>query len=685
LTSHIQKHINHRRFRPFKLLLTIFVLFSIVINAQEDDFEVENFFIDEGLPNTRVKAINQDESGLIWLCLSNQLYTFNGSQFEFQLDFKNNNPEALLFDNNGNKWIYQVSPLVAEPWNTKIKETKIYDKNNQEIDLEEYLGINDPKIDRLYQGKEGIISIQIGSTFYAFDKKVERLNFPEDINKNCYISKNLAVITKKSSSYIFDRNTNEIIHHFKDINCVKGKYYNELIYLYFSNGVIQSFDPDTKSLKMIRASAGNEDPIRFMEYDDWGNLWLLKKNNLYLNNIETKKEINFTKGHKYPSLPYNISAFKDREDNIWVGTNTGLNRIYRKPKALFENSGKLNYSTRNITQLTDNELFVSTYSGNYIYDLETFEYQLISDLNVITGMLEEDGYYYSISRQMQFRKDKISSKGIENQKLYAFQEKYKYGRFPGTLLKLSNGKKYLLLYHTIYEFDNDLNRKAVLENKSNTVFYHCAHEVNNEIYVLTNKGINIYDLGFNFKRKIFQDQSFRLLHIDKNNKNILWLSTPTNLIKFNKQTDFTKSYGLSSGFLNMNFTAINEDDKGNLWLPSFTGLSRFNKNTERNHVYLEDEGLSNNEFNNYSTTTLKDGRIVFGTISGLTFVDADKLSQSTILIPDIQISNCKMLTSNLDSRKNITNQVKKSSKLSYSEKDIESTIQLANMEISYPK
>jgi len=678
LTSLIQKHINHRRFWGFYPFLIIIIVFPLSIGAQEEDYEIENFFIEEGLPFIRSQTINQDKNGLIWLCNNNQIYTFNGNQFELNVKFLDFSPQHLRIDNNGNKWVTEYSPLVADPWNATIKNIKILDDRNQELNLTEYLEIENTEIKKMFQGLDGTIGFLVDDEYYSFDKKNEALNLPEGTLKNNYIDKNLIVANNNDDCLIIDRTTRKIIHKYEGLLTCKVQLHKNILYLVFTTGEFYSFDIEKNIPSVVKEDFFDKDYLLDFVVDDWDNIWSIRTNKLYLLNQKTGEEIEFTKGHKYPSLPFSSCLFKDREGNIWVGTNTGINRIYRKPKTLFENSGALNYSTRNITELDDNNLFVSTYSGNYIYDLNTSNFKKVEGKNVITGMLEEDGFYYSISRQMQFRKDKINSTGVENQKLYTFEEKYKYGRYPGTLLKLSNGKKYLLLYHTVYEFDNDLNRRPVLENKSNTIFYHCAHEVDGEIYILTNKGIDIYDLDFNFKRKIFQDLSFRLLHIDSNNKSILWLSTPTKLIKFNTQTDFSKSFDLSSGFLNMNFTAIKEDNKGNLWLPSFTGLNRFNKNTGRNQVYLQDDGLSNNEFNNYSFTTLKDGRTVFGTISGLTFVDMNKLSESSIKVPEVQISNCKMLTSNLDSRKNITNQVHESSKLEFEDKDIESVIQLAH-------
>lgn len=661
------------------MVIICIVLFPFRTFTQIDNHSIENFFIEEGFPIIRILHINQDKDGLMWFCSENQLYSYNGSQFNLELEFSNSDFALgkILFDNNGNKWLLDVSQPAYYAFHWKINKIKIFDANNKPIDPNKYIGSDFNNIAKIYQNSKGVIIYKIGKEYFRFDQSKTKLSLPEETNSIVYSNDKIALINHSTGASIINLKTHKSLIDYTNVRTYKVREHNGKIYIRFSNGEFHSFDLAKQKSQLISQSILkiNKTYSDFF-FDNSGSMWFIKLRSLSLFDLENNIKIDFNSNDAYPSLPYNTTAFKDREGNIWVGTNLGVNKITGHKNKMFKTSDPFNFSTRKVIQINEEELFVSTYSGQFVYNLKSSDFQKISETEVIFEGINDDGFYYVIDRNNELKKVILTP--YSSQKTVQFDIKYNAGRYPGTLLKLSTGKKYLVLCHSIYEFDNDLNYKTILNDETNELFYHKAYEISNEIYILTNKGIYVYDTNFNIKKQLLEDFSIKLLHQDLVDPNILWLSTSSEFIKYNIRNDTYKKYDTETGFINTNFTAIKEDSNGNLWLPSYAGLNRFDKKNEINQVYLFGEGISNNEFNHNSSTTLYDGRIVLGSISGLTFLDTEKLIAEPLKTAEVNISSCKMLTSNLDTKLDLTDEVKKTGILKFKEKYIESSIQLSH-------
>jgi diguanylate cyclase (GGDEF)-like protein/PAS domain S-box-containing protein len=72
------------------------------------------------------------------------------------------------------------------------------------------------------------------------------------------------------------------------------------------------------------------------------------------------------------------------------------------------------------------------------------------------------------------------------------------------------------------------------------------------------------------------------------------------------------------GLPNGTIGAIGEDAMGRLWLSTSKGLAAFDRSTESFRTFNAADGLQSSEFNSGAFAALKDGRLAFGSIDGLT-------------------------------------------------------------------
>lgn len=82
-----------------------------------------------------------------------------------------------------------------------------------------------------------------------------------------------------------------------------------------------------------------------------------------------------------------------------------------------------------------------------------------------------------------------------------------------------------------------------------------------------------------------------------------------------------KVFNTDKGLSNDVVYAIEEEDDGHVWFSSENGLSRYNPEHNSIEVYNEYNGLSFNNFSEGTSTSLRDGRIVFGGFKGIEIIE----------------------------------------------------------------
>ena len=130
--------------KNLKHLISFFgLLYSLNILAQQN-FSVENFSVEKGLPHSVINQILQDKKGFIWLATYNGISKYDGYSFKNykskpsdKVFMKNNRIDQMVEDQNGRIWIksnsshsngFCFNPETESFWSTDlIKNNSVKD------------------------------------------------------------------------------------------------------------------------------------------------------------------------------------------------------------------------------------------------------------------------------------------------------------------------------------------------------------------------------------------------------------------------------------------------------------------------------------------------------------------------------------------------------------------------------
>lgn len=135
-----------------------------------------------------------------------------------------------------------------------------------------------------------------------------------------------------------------------------------------------------------------------------------------------------------------------------------------------------------------------------------------------------------------------------------------------------------------------------------------------------------------------------VLSVLEGNKNNLWVATyGGGLNNLNKDNEFFTSYTEDDGLANNAIYGLLRENDSLIWMSTNFGLSRFNTQSKEFQNFSENDGLQSNEFNLGAFHKGKSGKLYFGGINGLNVFEPSKIIQNTIppkvVITDILLFN----------------------------------------------
>lgn len=122
----------------------------------------------------------------------------------------------------------------------------------------------------------------------------------------------------------------------------------------------------------------------------------------------------------------------------------------------------------------------------------------------------------------------------------------------------------------------------------------------------------------------FKDMRLLCIHEAANGK--LWIGLMDGgLHIFDPQNDTLTIIDQNDGLSNNTIVGILEDADGDKWVATFSGISVLSDQGEILFKLREKDGLSHKEFNRFSYHKMADGRLVFGTVSGINVLQSQKI------------------------------------------------------------
>ena len=622
------------------------IYFSLNITAINYDLvKCDKYTIEDGLPQSYIETIYQDNDGYLWIATQDGISKFNGYEFKnFFFDPYNKkslasnhafeiqqwNKDTICFTTalgfsllglkNNEFKNYNFSKLI--PFIGDVKSCAIIDNNNILINtkgglykahIDDSLTTSDIVLidsvittKHLYKFDETIIFIH-NKTLYEFQKgEIKAVKVFDDFILNLFIDKDGFSLVFKTKLLRFS-NINSVPKTFKTpsevTSCLEFK--NELWLGTVNDGIIIYGSSEVQPLQ-----------------------WLKNKKNQ--NNLLLSNKIK--------------CIYQDDFGIIWIGTNKGLNKIDPSKQQF------LHFMASNYSSLSDNNclsfyetdsIFISGYSnGIQIQNKFSLKYEWVPFKGRVLDFQEysekilvatSEGVYNLTKRDSVYQLNqtdiKLDKTRAANEIIYD--------------LEISNDNLIIGAKNGIGIINNELklikhiplkNVKSFISKDSKIYFVASPTGA----YRLTNLETpqNI-SYQFNPINPVSELQSLCLEKVDNN----LWIGlNGGGLIKYDLETKKTVHYSTQNGLPNNSINSIVSDNNNQLWLSTNGGLSKLNLSTEKFYNYNTNDGIKSLEFNSGANYKSSNQKIYFGGIKGYNIVNtARKMSNS--VSPRLHISS----------------------------------------------
>ena len=124
---------------------------------------------------------------------------------------------------------------------------------------------------------------------------------------------------------------------------------------------------------------------------------------------------------------------------------------------------------------------------------------------------------------------------------------------------------------------------------------------------------------------------------------LLWIGSYQGLIRLNKNTLRSEVFSQKEGLPDNTIYSILSDSLGNLWLTTNKGICRFEPKTQKIRAFHTIDGLPGDEFNRFHHMQLPDGTLTFGGTDGWTRFNPLRMKidsyEPAVALTDIKINN----------------------------------------------
>lgn len=611
-----------------QLLASILFLF-VWVNSQAQSYSFITFSVAEGLPQSQVSGIVQDEKGYLWVGTMGGLGRFNGTSFQ---NFSTNN--GLL-----NNRITSLKVIENQVWVgheggvTLIENEKFsrwaFTEENKNISVLEITPFMDGYV---------IATNGSGLFFINKQKQIRNILLPNidqnrvrgliQVNKDLYIATRGGLL-RTSDLYGFN-----LVDDSLNLNISGIALRNQKLFLTtFDRGF---FEYDYRSKKITSLTIASEySGIRKCILDSKGNIWTASREGVLI--ISPKNKLRVIDENK--GLPINAvsSIFEDKNGTIWIGSEgKGIFRFPGERFVTFDSrSGIQSDLIISGIEINSKTLLFGTYDKGLIsYSDKTFTQHSLPNTTIWSLIQDQYQNIWVGSESGLFRVNQNANPTIEYQplieeKITCFYKNKKNEIWvggSGGLNKITNG--------TVQKINNS-------NTTQNTGTIRNIVEFNNQIICATDGGLFTFKNGKYTQYLGINKKTFSL-NVDPNNN--LWIGTEEGFywsdgLKI-KKIDLVGQ--TASNFINfINFRA------DQLFIGTNNGLyilSELHKKAlATQHHYGLEEGIVNLESNLNSSFFDSKGKLWFGTAQGL--VAFDPYSKSLLPLesnPYLNVTSIKL-------------------------------------------
>ena len=363
--------------------------------------------------------------------------------------------------------------------------------------------------------------------------------------------------------------------------------------------------------------------------DDQNTIWIGTYNegvNKYSNQLQKFK-------HKYSLLNKEsinnnqVNVIYNEEDQLWIGTEGGLNRINKNQNSI----DYFNRDPKDKSSISSNSISVIFRDSRKNLWIGTWS----SGLNIF---IEQSNQFINFQHS-----EPMILGASENNVSDILEDTsgYLWFSFMGGGVSMYDYKTAKVIRYTFQDDGRGLSNNWVMD----------IIEVNNaEIWIATTDAVDVINKKTRTIHSFKHDPTdFNSLSSNgatvlfSDSKNGLWVGTEKGMNYFNREDSTFIRYGIMHGMTSEVVKCICEDDHGNLWISTNDGISQFIDaiSLPSNPVFKNydvADGLQGKEFNINACSKDEDGNIYFGGSNGYNVFHPDSLPVNP-LEPKVAITN----------------------------------------------
>jgi ligand-binding sensor domain-containing protein/two-component sensor histidine kinase len=595
-----------------RIILFFFVLLNFSIFAQRYTFQSYNTA--QGLPQSQVTSIQQDERGYLWVGTLGGLARFNGKEFETYTTEQGllNNRITFLTFIKGVLWIGHEGGI--SKYDGKKFSRWAFEQIDRKSNVTDII---------VYRG-ELLISSNGGGVYRMKGDKLSPVGLSDEFlrvrdmevwNGSLLLGTRSGLVTTNDlKRFSLDSSTLDLSISSVAMNHGELFFttYQDGLYKYSKDKLTRLGDPDSLST------------LRFCFFDKNDNLWINTMQGIWRSkNMKVDLKLNEQNGLPMEAIQ---TIFQDRSGNIWLGSEgKGLLRFTGEKFVYYDQRSGLNSDLISSVNQDKNGVFwLGTYDkGLMSMDrkgrINSFD---LDNSTVWTSLLNIDGKdWFGTSNGL------YSMKNGKVEKVYFYED-----GLPGdkitALIRLNGSSFYVGGSEGVSLFRN--GRFEYFENQDiETVRSFC--NINGDFYCATDKGLFLIKGRRTIKVGEFNSSVYSLA---KDRLNRLWVGTEEGLFRQEGSKFIAISISRNAAANIVNFINYKDDQ---LFVGTNNGLyvlEELQNETPKILRYGIAEGMVDLETNANSSFFDSKGRFWFGTASGLVCFRPEYL-QTTTTVPNL--------------------------------------------------
>lgn len=636
--------------RPVPLFFVLMLLLPFVAEG----YDFRNYGTENGLSQNTVHRILQDRRGFMWFATKDGLNRFDGQMFR-RIDVSEGEPcsfiTTLYEDSKGDIWISSNSgPCRYSPATEKMERFQVKTSDGRVItsEINDFLETSDGSL-LMATNADGLYSYNLNdgslkSVCRYRDKGVPHFNrLYQSSGGRIYIGSfgNGLFYTddffKNVRPVIYDSGNKKVKESV--VYAIKQK--GDILYFATDNAGLQALDVRTNSVFPVftKDENGLVPFVRDINFYNKSEIWMGTETGIYVYDLVNNSLVQHLTHNYYNKFSLSDNAiyciYTDREGSLWIGSffggvnYTSCNRF--QFENLFRNNLPGSIAAERIRELcydNKNNIYVGTEdNGLWCLNLTTNRFisvDGIKDKNIHglcidgeelwVGTFSKGLKIKNLStgdvRELRFGLSPEASRGLNNDFIF-------------TICRTLHGEIYIGTLSGMQSYDRKNDMFVNIPELDGKLIYNIFEDSQGRIWVSTyTEGVYCRSAGsdkwINFRANLDNPDALpsdRIYSVQEDRKHNIWIMTQNGPCIY-AEGRFRRDYLNIDRIPGVVYRMV-QDELGRYWLTSNHGIYCMDEGSGDIRNFTTYDGLLTNQFNYNSSLVVPEGKVYFGSITGV--------------------------------------------------------------------